>query len=165
MYTWSGSTKKWTQAPTLSRYTYDDKGQAQQVIGSDSATAQLQFRGSYSYTANGSPASYISETWTGTAWEKTSRTAYTYDISGYQKEYLLQEWVNSAWQNKERLTYLRDTHDNTTAYINQKWEGGAWIITSGYMNEYTYNPDGSKVLIILSMVDATYTPIMLLAAL
>jgi hypothetical protein len=108
-HSWNRSTNRWGES-VVGTYTYDARGNATQIIYTDSVTTQPD-----------------------------SKELYTYNSRKQVTEAIYQDWVGSAYVNKEREQYAYDAQGFITLILLQTWNGTAWLTQLGYRNTTVYN--------------------------
>ncbi len=108
-HNWNSVTNRWAEG-SIGMYTYDARGNATQVIFTDSATSQPNSKVLLTYNPRNQITESIHQTWSGSAYENVGRYELTYDAQG-----------------------------GRTLIINQEWNGTAWITRAGSRTTNTYN--------------------------
>lgn len=89
---------------------------------------------------------FVVETWTGSAWENSSRTAYTYDGNHYLTNTLSQTWdvPTLSWTDVSQSIFTNNPDGTANQVVTQMWDGVSdWNNISRVT--YTYNAS-KKVL-------------------
>lgn len=93
---WNDQANTWKDG-TVNIYTYDAKGNAIQVVETDSATNVPLYKETLSYNGQNQVTEHVYQQWNGTAYVNEDRELTTYDAQGYQTLYYFQEWKNNTW--------------------------------------------------------------------
>jgi hypothetical protein len=85
--------------------------------------------------------SYLSETWTGTAWENAAQAINTFDGSNHVTNTLAQTWQvpTSQWQNAFQVNYTNNPNGTVGQSISQSWNTGSSAWENAARTTYTYN--------------------------
>ena len=85
---------------------------------------------------------YLNQTWNGTAWVNSGRTAITHNMFGLQDEYLYQMWDGTVWVNQYISHYSYNSNNLLIEALSQEWDGAVW--QNSYQEFYSYNSNNLR---------------------
>lgn len=88
----------------------------------------------------------LTDTWTGSVWQRLSKQINTYDGSGFLINSLTQVWniPTTSWVNSVQIKYKNNPDGTVLRDTSQFWVGTSWI--NNALTTYTYLGSTKKVL-------------------
>lgn len=106
----------------------------------------------YTYNGNLEQATET-QTWSGTAWVKVSRTVYTRDIIGNITIFLFQNWDGSSFVNNTQNIRVYDAQNQLLRDTQCDWISGNWDTVN--RSSFTYNLAGMLTVLLRQSYNGT----------
>jgi hypothetical protein len=126
--------------------TYDAYGRLSRIITRTwTGTAwQITSRDTLLYNLSGLPVEERVDTYNGSGWDPDQRYLVSYDPGHRPVEVIGQDWVASAYNNAFRYAVTYDSAGQDVEFLNQTWNGSGW--GNNLRIDYSWDVNGNRTV-------------------